>query len=115
MKITNPLIRDSIKHSSLRRGLAFSRLIGSIAVFWLAQLTHAQCPQTCDANDNTAVGQNALLNNTGANNTAIGFNALLSNTTGFLNTAIGVQALQFNTTGTNNTAAGFEALFNNTT
>jgi uncharacterized coiled-coil protein SlyX len=104
-----------MKRSALRLGFLLNAL--ALAVAWLApsQLAHAQCPQICDAADNTAVGQNALLNNTGANNTAIGFNALLSNTTGFLNTAIGVQALQFNTTGTNNTAAGFEALFSNTT
>src|SRR6267378_2653354 len=84
-------------------------------------------------NQNTAEGDNALLNlTTGANNTAIGFNALLSNTTGdhntatgvvallsnttgFFNTATGAGALESNTTGPNNTATGVSALANNTT
>ena len=43
---------------------------------------------------NTAIGSNALLNNTtGGSNTAIGANALLLNTTGGANTAIGSFAL----------------------
>jgi hypothetical protein len=48
-------------------------------------------------------------------NTAVGFNALQSNTTGSNNTAVGAQALQTNTTGTNNTATGAGALSSNTT
>jgi Chaperone of endosialidase len=47
-------------------------------------------------------------------NTAVGFNALRSNTTGSDNTAVGAQALQSNTTGGANTATGFDALFSNT-
>jgi len=39
------------------------------------------------------------------NNTALGFDALYNNTTGFQNTAVGVQAL-FNNTGSNNIAIG---------
>jgi hypothetical protein len=66
--------------------------------------------------NNTANGFNALLNNTtGFNNTAIGYTALYSNTTGISNTAIGLAALRNNTTGGNNTANGLNALFNNTT
>ena len=66
--------------------------------------------------DNTAMGFNALFNNTtGFANTAIGANALLSNTTGFENTAIGLAALFSNTDGFNNTAIGDSALFSNTT
>jgi Chaperone of endosialidase len=48
-------------------------------------------------------------------NTAVGFSALESNTTGSDNTAVGAQALQSNTTGGANTATGFDALFSNTT
>ena len=49
------------------------------------------------------------------NNTASGYGALFSNTTGSLNTASGLNALAINTTGNNNTASGFQALFNNIT
>jgi hypothetical protein len=53
--------------------------------------------------------------NTGANNTANGFQALFSNTTGANNTANGFQALRNNRTGNDNTTNGFQALFSNTT
>ncbi|PYK64509.1 MAG: hypothetical protein DME50_13160 [Verrucomicrobia bacterium] len=56
------------------------------------------------------------------NNTALGFDALYNNTTGFQNTAVGVQALfnntafnEFNAGSSYNTATGYQALFNNTT
>jgi hypothetical protein len=48
-------------------------------------------------------------------NSAIGFDALISNTTGANNTANGANALQFNTTGAANTANGAGALFVNST
>jgi hypothetical protein len=62
---------------------------------------------------NTAVGAQALVNNTGNDNTATGFQSLLGNTTGSNNTANGIQALHDNTMGFNNTAYGFQALFSN--
>jgi len=65
---------------------------------------------------NTAIGNQALQNNTnGFNNTASGFTALFSNTTGNFNTATGFSALQNNTNGTANTASGGNALRFNTT
>jgi hypothetical protein len=65
---------------------------------------------------NSAVGANALLNNTiGYYNTANGAVALYSNTIGYYNTANGAVALYSNTTGNNNTANGANALLNNTT
>jgi hypothetical protein len=48
-------------------------------------------------------------------NTAAGYAALYSNTTGYYNTAAGYQSLFFNTTGVDNTAAGGFALYSNTT
>ena len=64
---------------------------------------------------NTAQGYQALLSNTsGSQNTAQGYQALKSNITGTNNTAVGVGALQANTTGGSNTAVGREALLNNT-
>jgi len=65
---------------------------------------------------NTASGFQALVSNTtGTSNTAIGNGALLSNTTGGNNTATGYLALYSNTTGSVNTANGNQALFFNTT
>lgn len=57
---------------------------------------------------NTVLGNGALSNssNTGANNIAMGYNALKLNTTGLSNTAIGKSSLQTNTTGNHNTAIG---------
>jgi hypothetical protein len=89
--------------------------------------------ETYKGASNTAVGINALLNNTtgnfnavngrdalrsntaGNNNTASGSNALYSNTTGNFNAANGSNALYSNTTGNNNTASGRDALRFNTT
>jgi hypothetical protein len=66
--------------------------------------------------DNTALGVQALENTTtGVDNTASGIQALLFNTTGFWNTASGAFALAHNTTGNSNTASGFQPLVNNTT
>jgi len=65
---------------------------------------------------NTAAGNNALLqNSSGGGNTAMGDGALYSNSTGSNNTGIGRWALISNTTGNVNTATGVQALQNNTT
>jgi len=56
------------------------------------------------------MGKNALINTTGSQNTANGFQALFSNTIGNSNTATGWEALTFNTTGNNNTATGTGSL-----
>jgi len=65
---------------------------------------------------NTAVGENALRDNTtGGANTAVGLGALVFNTGGFHNTGIGTQAIRANTTGSYNSALGYQALYNNTT
>ena len=88
----------------------------AFACFALAPQARAACQRGCDlANNNTFLGDDALINNTtGGFNTAIGYHALLGNTTGFDNTASGVNALGSNTTGSANTASGVEALFSNT-
>ena len=65
---------------------------------------------------NTAVGVNALPNNTaGYSNSAVGLNALYSNTTGYSNSAVGLSSLYSNTTGYNNSAIGLNALYSNAT
>jgi len=68
-----------------------------------------------NVDQNTAIGYQALFNNTvGGGNTATGYVALAGNTTGGDNTAHGSNALTANTTGANNTAGGALALFSNT-
>ncbi len=62
---------------------------------------------TCTPLTNTTSGSNE--------NTAFGFQALDSNTTGSANTAAGVSALTWNTTGSANTATGSGALFGEAT
>ena len=65
---------------------------------------------------NTAIGYAALQSDTtGANNTAVGAACLQDNTTGVNNTGVGSGTLQDNTTGNNNTGVGQQALFQNTT
>jgi hypothetical protein len=66
--------------------------------------------------DNTALGTYAMLvNTTGTDNTAVGYSALYNNTDGFGNSAVGVNALLSNANGSYNTAIGDGALSGNTT
>jgi hypothetical protein len=68
------------------------------------------------ATGNTALGYEAGYSNTsGSNNTALGNSALFANSTGIQNTATGTFALFSSTTGSNNVANGFDALESNTT
>src|SRR6266568_9170877 len=110
MKTKTSLTRNSI-HSSLQRcGLLLTPLL--LVCFALLPRAQAVVPAPDGGypNQNTAEGDNALLNLTsGGNNTALGFNALLNDTTGFRNTATGSRALTNNTTGAQNTATGNEA------
>jgi trimeric autotransporter adhesin len=73
-------------------------------------------------NTNVAVGYEALrgslagsANNTGINNSVLGYSAMRNNTTGTNNVANGSFALRNNTTGSSNIANGSFALTNNTT
>jgi hypothetical protein len=61
----------------------------------------------------TAFGYQALQQNSGIWNTAIGFSAMAANTTGIANTAIGDEALVNNVDGRGNIAVGASALFSN--
>jgi len=63
---------------------------------------------------NTGFGFQCLGSNAGGGNTAIGYQANYSNTTGYQNTAVGATALYSNTTGGYNVACGLGALFANT-
>jgi trimeric autotransporter adhesin len=88
-----------------------------LACFAFSPQAGAVCQQGCDpSNDNTFLGEDALLSDTtGSRNTALGSEALQNNTTGGFNTAIGSQALVNNITGSFNTANGYFALASNIT
>ena len=64
---------------------------------------------TGPSKNSTGIGFNALKNNTGASNTAIGYRSLYSNTTGFHNVAIGNFASLSNTIGYKNTSVGYNS------
>ena len=87
-----------------------SIFIMTAVIFSLSPLIYAQCPEICDGNENTALGQSALVNNTASENTAVGFQALQNNTEGLVNTAIGANALYQLVNGQQNTAIGVDAL-----
>ncbi len=61
--------------------------------------------------DNTAVGASSLFSNTSSYGTAVGALALYSNTSGSSNTAMGYFTMIFNTTGSANTATGYQAMY----
>jgi trimeric autotransporter adhesin len=65
---------------------------------------------------NTAAGYEALFSTTtGDGNSALGLYALVDNTTGSYNTAMGGYALESNLSGASNTASGYASLQGNTT
>lgn len=64
--------------------------------------------------DNSAMGYQALPSNTsGIRNTVVGTQALFSNTVGSFNTIMGYQALHNGTNGDNNTVIGHAAMYSN--
>src|SRR5713101_6871305 len=110
IQLTNtiPTVRTSINRSPLR---AFLLIPFVLACFAISPQARAVCQEGCLTNFDTALGEDALLNNTtGSNNTATGYQALDGNTAGTDNTAVGYQTLSNNTTGFSNTATGSGAL-----
>ena len=92
-------------------------LLLTIVALAVAPAAFSQVPSandTSDTNFNTGMGTRALggpaASNAGVYNTASGYQALYSNTTGYANTALGLAALYYNTTGSVNTALGLGAL-----
>ncbi len=87
--------------------------IGSGAMYY------ANSTATSFDSRNTAIGYEALrgstnaVNNTGYNNTVVGYQSMWENTTGYANSAIGERTLWANRTGYSNTALGQGALWNN--
>lgn len=95
------------------------------AALVIAPGVHAQQPPDVvksDSQQNTAMGTGALQSvytstqsSLGASNTAAGYEALFSNTSGENNVAVGDQSLWHNTTGSMNVAVGEATLYANTT
>ena len=112
--MTTIYLRKSIDRSPLRLGFLLIPLV--LACFAFSPQARAVCQEGCLTNNNTVLGDDALLSlTTGVTNTAIGSNALFNNTEGSANTAIGFVALFSDTTGGSNTAIGTGALYSNTT
>jgi uncharacterized coiled-coil protein SlyX len=123
------LVRNSINHSTWRRGLHLSALAFVVGWLALSPLARAVCREGCtgvngtflgdDAttgHDETAIGAGALRSGPyRVHNTANGANALSSGTSGNRNVAVGGSALFSNEDGNDNTAIGAIALYNNTT
>jgi hypothetical protein len=106
MSMQNPIqlttmiahLKDSFSYSRLRHcAFLISLAVGLICVAPSSPI-QAACQEGCLVNENTVLGDDALLNVTqlGGGNTAIGFNALVSNTVGSSNTAVGEGALASN-------------------
>src|SRR6266513_452291 len=92
-----------LKHSMNCASCRFALLIPlALACFALSPQARGTCQQECLTNANTVFGDDALSNQPGDNNTAIGFNTLKNNVLGDNNTAIGTYALSSNTTGSTN-------------
>jgi hypothetical protein len=113
MKTRTLQLRHSINRGLFR--LVWLVIPFALGCYALLPQARATCQEGCLTNGNTVLGDDALLTNTGANNTAVGEQTLFSNTFGHWNTAVGYHALKLNTTGLSNTAIGFVALVNNTT
>src|SRR5262245_5347811 len=99
MKTTTLQLTDSVNRSDV--SLLF--LLIPLALLAILPTVQATCQQGYPTNDNTVLGDDALVNNTSSGNTAIGARALLNNTSGIQNTVTGLVSLS-NTTGTSNTA-----------
>jgi trimeric autotransporter adhesin len=118
LKRTPPRVSNLLGRLLFRRAFLLTPLV--FALFALSPAAQAVDPPPDGGypNQNTAEGEGALFSldtSQGTGNTAIGFDALYSNTTGNHNTAIGLNALTFNTTGYDNDAFGTDALYSNTT
>jgi hypothetical protein len=120
IQLTNtiPSLRNSISPAIAGRGFLLIAVALALASFALSPAARAVtlAPDGGYPNQNTAEGDNALLNlSTGSDNTGIDFAALQSNAIGRDNTANGWQALVNNTTSGGNIANGEDALQSNTT
>ena len=110
LKTGTLFVQNLFSRSPLRHSLFLIALV--LACFAFSPMAQGQLSPPPDGgypNNNTAEGEDALFSldiSQGLDNTAVGFQALFSNTTGYTNTANGSSALFSNTTGNDNTANG---------
>ena len=116
--MTTLILRNPIGRSPLRPGFLLIPLV--LACFALSPAPKAfgvtPAPDGGYPGENTAEGDKALfsLPGTSTDNTAIGYQALYNETTGSTNTAVGANALFSTTSATDNTAIGVQAMYNDT-
>jgi hypothetical protein len=97
-------------------GVPFLGNLGSPSNAFLGAGAGGTVESSGNAINNTAVGSDALANDTtGFNNTALGSNTLTNTSNGSYNTAVGEEALEFTSTGGSNVAIGYFAGNTNTT
>src|SRR5687768_10570917 len=67
------------------------------------------------AGNNSFIGKESGLNNTGTYNISLGYHSLFSNITGTRNVTLGANSLQTNTSGMRNVAVGDSAMYSGNT
>jgi Chaperone of endosialidase len=109
-KTTDPA-RNPFNRSPWWRAFVVVATVFAVACFAFSPPARAVCQEGCLNNENTVLGEDALLSlTTGTQNVALGYDALQNTTSGLNNTATGHSALASNTAGFNNTAHGWHAL-----
>lgn len=97
-------------------GLAAANFLGTtdaVALTFKVNNKQAGKIEYASSKAGTSYGFQTFKSNTGAGNSAFGYQAMLSNTTGFANTAAGQLSLLNNVSGNSNTAYGSQSLQNN--
>ena len=98
--------RPRLRYRSVVPALAFA-----VGCFALSLPARGACMEGCLTDENTVLGEDALLSlTTGTENVALGYHALQGTNTGLNNTATGHSSLSANTVGFNNTANGWHSL-----
>jgi hypothetical protein len=109
-KTTGP-VRNPFNRSPWWRAFVVVATAFAVACFALSPPARAVCQEGCLNDENTVLGEDALLSlTTGTENVALGYHALQGTTTGLNNTATGHSSLSANTVGFNNTANGWHSL-----
>jgi hypothetical protein len=109
-KTTDP-VRNPFNRSPWWRAFIVLATAFAVACFALSPSARAVCQEGCLNDENTVLGEDALLSlTTGTENVALGYHALQGTTTGLNNTATGHSSLSANTVGFNNTANGWHSL-----
>src|SRR5262252_1099262 len=95
--MTKRQVRSTRKESDMKNQKQFNpyrrlfptMIFAASASLMFTSPARAQCVQGCDSNTSTFLGYGVLTNNSGSNDTGVGFSAISWNTTGNNNTAVG--------------------------